>query len=245
MYESMRNILRTVSAIVGLMFLHGQAWGQDISSTSMPTIRVAAEATVTTAPDQAQINIGVVTEADNAQDAATGNARELATVLATLREKFGGAADIKTVGYSLNPTYEHPKQGGARRIVGYTATNTVEVTTTELDQVGDIIGVATATGANRVQQLRFALKDEIPFQAEALRQATVRARKKADAIASALDLKVGRILAVDEGVHGVSPIVVRSRQVVMAEAAAISAPVEPGTIEVRATVTLTVEISEQ
>jgi hypothetical protein len=244
MYESLHNAKKTVLTIAFLILLQGEVSAQDTASMSMPTIRVAAEATVVTAPDQAQVNIGVVTEAENARDAAAGNAQELAAVLAKLRETLGSAAEIKTVGYSLHPKYQHPKQGGEPRIVGYMATNTVEVTTNELDQVGNIIGVATATGANRIQQLRFTLEDEIPFQAEALRQAAVRARKKAEAIASALDLETGRILAVEEGIHSVTPILMRSRQVAMAEVGATPTPVEPGTIEVRATVTLTIEIAQ-
>jgi len=244
MYESLHNAKKAVLTVAALILLHGGVSAQDIASTSMPTIRVAAEASVATAPDQAQVSIGVVTEAENAQDAAAENARELAAVLAKLRDALGDDADIKTVGYSLNPKYQRSKQGGEARIVGYMATNTVEVTTNELDQVGNIVGVAAATGANRIQQLRFTLTDETPLQAEALRQAAVRAKKKVEAIASALDLETGRILAVEEGTHSVTPILVRSRQVAMAEAGATPTPVEPGTIEVRATVTLTVEIRQ-
>ena len=245
MRESLHNARRSALIVAGLVLLYGQVSAQDIaSSTSTPTIRVAAEASVATAPDQAQVNIGVLTEAANAQDAAAKNAQELAAVLAELRDALGDDADIKTVGYSLNPKYQRSKQGGEARIVGYMATNTVEVTTNELDQVGNIVGVAAATGANRIQQLRFTLTDETSLQAEALSQAAVRAKKKVAAIASALDLQMGRILAVEEGTHSVTPILVRSRQVAMAEAGATPAPVEPGIIEVRATVTLTVEIRQ-
>ena len=245
MSESLRHVKITGLTVVALVLLHGGVSAQDFSPTPMPTIRVAAEASVATAPDQAQVSIGVVTEAENAQDAAAENAQELASVLAKLRDALGGAAEIKSVGYSLNPKYHRSKEGGEPRIVGYMATNTVEVTTSELDQVGNIIGVAAATGANRIQQLRFTLKDEAPLQAEALRRAAVLARNKAEAIASALDLKTGRIVAVEEATHAITPILMRSRQVALADAGVGSAPpVEPGTIEVRATVTLAVEIAQ-
>lgn len=206
-----------------------------------PSIRVSGEATVTAQPDQAQIDIGVTTQAQTAKAAADNNAQQLETVLAQLRQALGADAEIKTVSYTLNPDYRYPKEGGKPTIIGYTATNIVRVTLNDLTKVGQVIDVATQSGANRIHQLQFKLKNEQAAQSQALRAAAVKAKAQAEALAQALDLKITRVLSVVESSAGVQPIV---RDVMMARSeAAASTPVEPGTIEVRATVTLTVEVS--
>lgn len=211
--------------------------------TSRPSIRVTGEATVKAKPDQAQINIGVVTQAQTAQNAATQNAQRLDAVLAELRQALGAGAEIKTISYALNPNYRYPKEGGAPTLTGYTATNVVEVTINDLTQVGKVIDAATKSGANQVQRLQFTLKDEQAVRAQALREAVTRARAKADAIAATLSAKVARVLRVEES----DPVVVRpyvAETFARSEMAAAPTPIEPGTIEVRAVINLTVEIAQ-
>jgi uncharacterized protein len=205
-----------------------------------PSIRVSAEATVTAQPDQARIDIGVATQAQTARAAAAGNSQHLETVLARLRRALGAGAEIQTVSYSLNPDYRYPKEGGSPTITGYTATNIVRVTINDLSRIGQAIDAAAQSGANRIHRLQFTLKDEQAAQSQALRAAAVKARAQAEALAQALGLKITRVLSVVESGAGVQPV---TRDVTFARSeAAASTPVEPGTIEARATVTLTVEI---
>ncbi|MFY9608883.1 MAG: SIMPL domain-containing protein [Blastocatellia bacterium] len=215
---------------------------QPIDKTGRPTIRVSGEATVTAKPDQAEINIGVVTQAATGQAAATQNAQKQDAVLSELRKLLGAAADIKTISYSLTPNYRYPKEGGQPTIAGYTASNVVQVKTNDLAQVGKVIDIATQSGANTVQSLRFTLKDEQGVRSQALREAAIKARAKADALASALGLKIVRVLHVDEG--GVSMPIPMAARTFSAEANVAQTPVESGTIDVHATVTLTVEIAQ-
>lgn len=206
-----------------------------------PSIRVTGEAAVTAKPDQAQIDIGVVTEAKEAQAAATENAGKVDALLGALRKVLGPGADLKTVGYSLTPVYHYPKEGGTPTISGYAATNVIQVKTGELTQVGKIIDTAAQSSANRIQSLHFTLKDEQAVYLQALREAVAKARAKAEAMAAALGLKVVRVLRAEEG--GAQPRPVYAAGVQARAAPPVQTPVEPGTIEVRATSTLTVEIA--
>ncbi|HKY03306.1 MAG TPA: SIMPL domain-containing protein, partial [Blastocatellia bacterium] len=76
-----------------------------MTDRTRPSIRVTGDAIVSARPDQAQIDVGVVTQAPNAKNAADENARKVDAVLAALRKVLGPEAEIKTVGYSLNPNY--------------------------------------------------------------------------------------------------------------------------------------------
>lgn len=207
-----------------------------------PSIRSSGDAVVTAKPDRAQIDIGVMSRATQSQDAATQNARQLESVLAALRKLLGANADIRTISYNLTPNYTYPRDGGEPTVTGYTATNTVRVTLDDLTRVGAVIDAATKAGANQVQNIRFMLKDEQAVRAQALREATTKARAQAEAMASALGLRITRVLSVSDS-GPVMPVIHEMRMAARAEAADVSTPVIPGQIEVRANVTLTVEVA--
>lgn len=217
---------------------------QERASREPPSIQVTAEATVTAQPDQAQIEIGVVTQAPKSEVAAAQNAQRLEKVLADLRAAVGPEGKVQTVGYSLRPDYRYPSQGGGDpTISGYTATNVVRVTLNDLSRVARAIDAATSSGANRIQALRFELKDEGGVRAQALREAATRARGKAEALAGALNLQIVRVLSVSEA-GGEMPVpVMPMREAMLAKAeGGVATPIEMGTVEVRATVSLIVEV---
>ncbi len=234
----------TILTVAVIAVLTGRVWPQESQDKiKQPSIRVTGEATLAVKPDQAQIDIGVVTQASTAQTAASENAQSLDAVLAELRRALTSGADIRTSGYSLNPNYRYPKDGGTPTITGYTASNTIQLKINDLSLVGKAIDTATGSGANKIQRLAFTLKDERAAQAEALKEASVKAREKAEAVAAALRVKIGRILFVEEGGIAVRPRVLQESAAMRAGALAAPTPVEAGNIDVHATVTLTVEIA--
>ena len=162
------------------------------------TVVAYGDATVTANPDQVKVSVGVTTKANTAQDAATQNATIVAAVIAALQKVLGANADIKTIGYSVSPNYTYPPNSAAV-LNGYTASNTLDVTSSNIANIGTVIDAATNAGANNVQSLRFSVKDETPLRAQALRQATINARTKADAIALGVSLRVGNVISVQEG----------------------------------------------
>jgi uncharacterized protein YggE len=234
-----------IGATVWLLSI-AAGYAQPVSDRSRPpSITVNGDATIMAEPDQAEIDIGVTTQARNAPDAAKENAERLARVLAEVKKHMGRGDEVKTSRYALNPNYRYP-QGGKPEIVGYTANNTLRIKTTKLDDVGKIIDVAMQAGANNVNRLVFTLKDEETARLEALRRASAKAKAKAEAMAASLGLKVVRIASVVEGERFFQPIL-RQMPMARAEAAAAQAPtpVEAGTVEVRSTVSLTAEVSEK
>ena len=210
-----------------------------------PSITVNGEATIAAEPDQAQIDIGVFTQARSAPEASRENAERLARVLAEVKKLLGRGDEVKTSGYSLNPQYRYP-QGGKPEIVGYIANNIVRIKTAKLDDVGKLIDAVMQAGANNINRLVFTLKDEEAARLDALRQASAKAKAKAEAIAASLGLKILRIASVTEGERSFQPIF---RQTPMARGEALTAqaptPVEPGTVDVRSTVSLTAEVGER
>ena len=201
-----------------------------------PFVRAAGQATVSVNPDLARIEFSAVTQAANAQTAATQNATQVGTLISQLQGLLGANADIKTVNYSLNPNYIYPRDGGLPTLVGYTATNTVRVTTNDLANVGRIIDTGIQAGANQVSSLQFGLKDEQPARVQALKQATAQAKVRADAMASGAGMHTGAYRSIEEAVAVRTPVVGGG------VAAAPTTPIVSGMVEIDATVNIELDL---
>src|SRR6266404_1374693 len=193
------------------------------------------QGTVSVQPDEARVQFSVVTQAVTAQSAASQNADQVTAVLAALRSVLGPNAQLRTLSYSLNPNYSN---GNQPVIIGYTASNTVEARLSDLSLIGKTIDTGIQAGANRVQGLQFGLKDDQPVRLQALKLATVEAKAHADAMASGLGLKTGAPIAIQEG----STVSIQPLRL-GAAAPAATTPIETGSVDIRATVTLQVELA--
>jgi uncharacterized protein YggE len=234
--EDFRSMMRY--RIVTVLVLAHAALAQT-ATPAQPLIRATGAGVVQVKPDQARIDIGVVTQAKTAQDAASQNATQLSAALAKLKSAAGQNAEIKTSGYSLQPVYVYP-QAGKAVIDGYRAMNTVQVTTSDLTGIGKIIDVATQGGANEVERLQFTLKDQTAARIEALKKAVAEARTNAEAMAAGMGMKIGKLISLEEsGSAPIQPIFAAAGR---AQLAGSPTPIESDTIEVRANVTLTVAV---
>ena len=187
--------------------------------------------------------MGVTTQAQKSETAAAQNATRLSAVITAVKRAAGPGAQLTTTEYSINPNYNYPRNGGTPTVVGYTVSNVVEVRLDDLRRISQVIDAATQAGSNEVQGIRFALRDEQAPQSEALREAALSARRDADALAGALGLRVVRVVFVGEESPAVMPVYPRGRVFAQARAVAAPTPVETGTIDVSASVTLTVEVA--
>lgn len=225
-------------ALGGLLSLGSPVASQTDEPT--PSIRVTGRASLSVQPEQASVDVGVVTEAPEAKDAARRNAQKLDAVLKALRSALSGAK-FETVSYSLTPVYNYPERSEPV-LRGYSATNVVRVKELALDKVGEVIDSATSSGANSVSNIVFGLKDETAAKARALREAAIDAKAKSDALADALGVTVLGILSATEGEPDIVRPMPMYRGAEMAMADAPPTPVEAGAIEVKASVTLVVAV---
>jgi len=208
------------------------------AQTAVPSVQANGSATLTAKPDQAQLDVGVVTNGATAQDATQQNASLSDTVQAALSKVLGSAGTLQTVSYYVSPRYSTtPNQPSV--IIGYTASNTTRVTTKDLSQIGLLIDAASQAGANSVGGLSFGLQNPEPLVEQALTQATKQATAHAAAIAAGLGGKLGAVLSAQEG-SSYAPIVVGAAS----PGAAVTTPVQTGTVTVYATVTIQVALAQ-
>lgn len=207
------------------------------------TLRVTGQAKLSEAPNRVYVDIGVTTQAPNSQAAAAQNADRLRAVVAAIKRTAGPGGHLTTRQYLVTPNYQAHADGKPPTIVGFTATNMVRVRLDNLGAVARVIDAATQAGANRIGNIRFTLRNSEAAKTEALREAARNSREEARALANALDLRIVRIVSVDEA----SPVIVPTRALYALAttrgAARATTPIESGTLNVDARVTLTAEVA--
>src|SRR5262245_5562631 len=196
-------------------------------------ITVSGTGTVTRAPDRAELDFSVVSRSDVAKQALAANSTDATKIIAALKQAGVDAKDIRTEDVSLEPDYSE----NGNDIVGYTARNSVHVST-GIGDAGSVIDAATAAGANEVDGPTLSVSDRAQLYNEALKNAVDRARSKAEAIAAASGVHVGAVTSVQENetgqMQGPYPVAMAAK--------AMSAPIEPGTQDIQANVTVTFAI---
>lgn len=208
---------------------------ESAGSAEKPTggITVTGVGTITSVPDEAAFTIGVQTQGTTARIALSSNSARMRHVIAALKAAGVDESDIKTQDVSVSKNYED--EGSAD---SYSARNSVLVTIRDLSKAGPILDAASNAGANEVYGPTLSRSDEDELQAKALRGAVEDARKKAEALADAAGVRLGRVTAMTEGFAGAPQPYYDSAM----RLAKTDAPIEPGTQDSQATVTVTFAI---
>lgn len=227
-----------VVAALGLIF-NIQAQAEE-DKVERKTINVTGQARVNASPDIARVNLGVVTENADAKAAQKENAESMDKVIAAIKAAGVKDEDIKTVGYSIMPKYDYRKETGVSNIVGYTVSNSVNVTVRDISKTGAIIDAATDSGVNASSSISFELSNYEQYYNEALKNAVLAAKKKAGTVADALGVKLKGPVTVSES-GGYSPLrnYIAYDMAVQAESAAT--PIQAGSLEITATVSIVYE----
>ncbi len=160
-------------------------------SPEQSTISVSGSASTFATPDTASISLGVVTQAATAKEASDNNAASMNAVIGALKSLGLQDKDIRTSFLSLQPVYNYSREG-TPIIVGYSASNSVDITTTMLDKLGDIVDKSIASGANQVSGISFVISDERQSQIrnELLSDAANDSETKASKLAESLNVKI-------------------------------------------------------
>jgi uncharacterized protein YggE len=153
-------------------------------------------------PDVMTITAGVVTTGRTAGEALSANSALAGRLIEAVRQAGVEPRDVRTAELSVDPRFEERGRGGgedqAPRITGYTAANRVELRLRDLARASAVVEALFQAGANSVRGPDFSLSDPKPAEREARRAAIAAAKEEADTYASALGMRVARVLRVGE-----------------------------------------------
>ncbi|SFM91001.1 SIMPL domain-containing protein [Methanolobus profundi] len=203
------------------------------------TITMSGYAEQKVVPDTASLNIGVVIQADTSEEAASENAAIMSAVIEGLKELGLDDKEIQTSYVSVYPIYNYDE---GRTITGYSASNSVEVTTTNLDILSDVIDRSAAAGANQIGSISFTVSDEQQeeLRADLMDEAVADAASKANDLADSLDLKITGVQTASISESGNNRIyyAMDVEEAAMDEGG-VSTPIEPG----ESTVSMSVQVT--
>jgi hypothetical protein len=218
-------------AIAAVTLLSAPALAQ---GTPPAMISVTGEATISVAPDQAQIDGGATSEAKTAKEASDANNSAMGKVLLALKGAGIDEKDYQTSRLSLQPQSAPNRTGGPPAIVSYRASNRVTIRLRDVTKVANVIDVLVGAGANEIGGINFVVSQASKLLDEVREQAVADARRKATLYAKAAGVELGAPLSIsEESAPGPAPY----RK--MSAGVAASAPVAQG----EETLSVTVNVS--
>jgi uncharacterized protein YggE len=185
---------------------------------------------VTAIPDLAILRFGVESIGENLTEIQNENARISQTILQSLQQM--NINDIKTAQYNIQKVYEYIDNQQIDK--GYLVRNIFEVRLKNMDQVGLVIDLAVANGANVVDLVEFDISDPNDYYLQALNLAIKNAQEKAMSITETLDIIVD---SVPKRVTETSTLPITTRSIALREGA-FATPVETGSKLIEASVTM-------
>ncbi|HZS31455.1 MAG TPA: SIMPL domain-containing protein [Gaiellaceae bacterium] len=225
------GVLLVAAAIAGVAQPH--VGGAATPATT--TITVTGNGTVDATPDQASFDFGVQVNAATASEALANDAQQANAIIAALKNAGIDSSKIQTTQVSLWPQTSND----GTQITGYQASNSVDVTA-PIEKSGDLVDAAVGAGANNVDGPNLAVADQSSYYAEALKKAVTDAQTKAQAIAAAAGLTLGGIVHISDQGAQPTPIMYGALD---ATAAKPATPIEAGSQQIQATVTVSYSAS--
>lgn len=220
---AIRKLLKA-ALLAGALAQPGVALAQQAPTASIsemantPLVRVNIAESLRTPPDEASMTVGTQAKASTATEAVAANKVKTEKLLATIRSAGIRERDIQTQGIQLQPDYRWDNEPGGRgrqTLIGYIATNSVQIKTRNIDKLTSLLDTLTTAGADSVYGPNFAISDPAPLRKEARIRAMARGQAEATEYARNNGYTSVRLLSVEEGTsyRGTEVVVTGSRVV--------------------------------
>ena len=146
----MRNLILATAVAAAALPVAALAQTQSPADTALISFAVSEE--VKSAPDRASIGAGVTTSAPTAVEAMRANSAAMDMLIAAAKKAGIRPQDIQTSQLSISPQYDYrpQEQGQPPRLIGYQASNQVNVVTRDIKGLGGLIDAMIAAGGTNI-----------------------------------------------------------------------------------------------
>lgn len=235
---SIKSVLIMIALFSAILTTAIPAFSSD-QPKERKTITVKGSSSVTAAPTIAYVSIGVTTFNKNAAAAQSENAVKMDRVYKTLASLGIKKDKVKTMNYNISPRYDY--KNNVATLAGYNVINSIRVTVTDLKKVSDVLDMTVKEGVNQSNSIAFGVTDgeRDKLYLQALSQAVVNAKEKANTIASAAGITISKPANIIEGssAHLAQPNY-RAMDMAKMTAEAAPTPISEGELTIEANVTV-------
>jgi uncharacterized protein YggE len=164
----------------------------DTTNNNNSTVYATGSALSRLAPDRAFISIGVETTDKTANDALSLNSGLMNNIISELRSDGLKPNETRTTFFNIFPLYNYTESGTRLNVTGFTVTNTLQIESSNLDNVSQWIDTAVASGANSINSIDFSVTEKKleDTRTKLITDAIGNAKQKAEAAASAVQLSI-------------------------------------------------------
>ena len=216
----------------------------------VPQLAVRGTAILNVPADRLNLDIGVSSDARQAEEALKLNSRKMNGVLKALEKAGLTKKEYQTGRFDIRPQWS-PRPKNADRewrphIVGFTVTSRLSIKTLKQDMGGLLIEAAVEAGANDIGSLYFDLSDPRKYRQEAIREATANALSDARTLAKAAGVDIVRVLSLNLDRAQPAPVRMNYERVGVMKtmAAAEPPPIVAGDVAIHAAVDIIFQIGE-
>ena len=204
---------------------------------STPHLTVQGTGRASGTPDSLDFNAEVDVTGPSAQGGLAQDSDTTSSVVQAMEAAGVKKADIETTDLTINPNYIFTN--GRSIISGYEVTNSLAVTVRNLGDAGSVIDAAITAGGNplSIGSLTFSRSDPRTLEDRARTDAVRQAVAHAGAMARASGQRLGAVCSVTDQ-SALEPGVVEPLTTAPSLGAAANVPLERGTQQVSAQVTL-------
>ena len=204
------------------------------SEPAARTVTVEGSATARVVPDTATFTFGQETDGASAKAALADNAAAMRRVITALLRAGVAKDDIQTQDVSV-----YPRRNENGDVVGFSASGSVVATVRRLAKAGAVVDAAVGAGADETSGPQFDRSSRSELTQKALREAFSNARAKAETLAREAGVSLGEVRRIEESSQEPQPVPLG----VYRAAALDATPIEPGTQQASATVTVTFSLA--
>jgi len=194
-------------------------------------------------PDIAYATIGVTIQDRDQVAAVNADSLRSKAVMAALKSSQIADKDMQTQYYTVQPQYDY--RISPALLTGYQVTNSIQVTFRDLSKIGIVLDKVTKAGATDVGGVSFDLADRSRVEGDALALAVANARRKADLMAGAAGVTLGKIISVSEGQRNIAQPIPMMRAMAAGPMQDTSTTIVPQQIEVTADATIVYSIESK
>lgn len=193
-FHSLNHYRIKIAMMALTLFISSLPLHAEESKMKNATITVTATGESQAAPDMAIINLAVVTDDKTAQQALAANNKSMNDIVNAFKNNGIQASDLQTSGLSIYQSTSEKQNSETL----YHVSNSLTVRIRNLTNAGKIFDQAMALGVNSVNGITFTNADPRPFYQEARKKAIAEAIEKAKTIAQAANVKLGKIIKINE-----------------------------------------------
>jgi uncharacterized protein YggE len=241
--------LGVIAAVLLLLLTISQAYTLQTkigSREGKNTISVSAQGSVMATPDTATVSAGLYLTGASAAAVQNQATEKLNKITAALLAQGVEKENITTSQFSLYPQQNYDP-ARPNSVTSYAASQQVTVKVKGVDKdtskLSAILAGLADNGANQINGINFTFEDPDELKGQARKEAVEKARQKAEELAQASGVNLGKVVSVNEGSGDFGMPMPMAAEAGRGDSIKTVAPdIQPGNQEITVTMTLTFEI---